>query len=144
MNRTIFFSFLTFLTLLTINANGQFYTDSVFIYKNFMECGTTAKLWNNHHYLDSTNNKKVKLNQNQLTELIDIFKDTKPKKYIQQKHGIYLCYAIGFIKGQKNIFVVESTLEYGRLINLTTMKRWTIKDQEKTKRLQELIKKNWP
>jgi len=145
MNTKTKFTLLICFALVATIAKGQFNADSIFIYTNTKQrCGTTANLWHYHRILDSTNASKIKLDNQDLTELKDIFTNTKRKKYLQQKHGGVICYAIVYNKGQKNIFAFESSLEFGRLVDLTNMKHWKLENQDKEgqKRLYKIIRKN--
>jgi hypothetical protein len=122
---------------------GQFTADSVFIYKNFKQHGTTANLGHNHKDLDSANAQKIKLSAIDLAELIDIFKASPRKKLFQQKYGGDICYVIVYDKGQKKRFVLLASQDYGVLDDLDTMKRWILSDADTRKRFYKLVRKNW-
>jgi len=125
------------------NVKGKFTADSVFVYQNFKRHGTTAGLRYYHKELDSTNALKIKLSAIDLAELIDIFKNTRRKKLIQQKYGGDICYLIVYEKGQKKRFVVWASPHIGLLDDLDGMKRRVINDAFNRQRLYDLIKNNW-
>jgi NCAIR mutase (PurE)-related protein len=132
--------------MLTTFAFGQFRADSMFIYKNFQRRGTTAALWNYHRILDSTNAEKVAVDGNDMKILKDIFSQTKNKRFYQQKHAGQTCYAIVFDGGKKYEFTIESTDNFRRLVNLTTMRSLTVNpaDSLNSRRLDSIKKKYWP
>ncbi len=146
-NRSLYF-LLTILPL-TFTVVGQdsknvFKADSIFIYNNFKQGGTTANLSHNHKDLDSTNAQKTKLSTSDLAEFIDIFKKTKAKKLFQQKYGAGIFYILVFNGGHRSRYVMYSSPDSGILDNLDLMRRWTISETVDKKRLYELVQKNWP
>ncbi len=125
------------------NVKGQFTADSVFIYKNFKQYGTTAALWRFHKVLDTSNAPKIKLSASDLTELIDILKTTSNGKLFQQKYAGELCYMVVYDKGQKKRFVLYPSLKFSFLDDLDGMKRRIINDAANRQRIYDIIKKNW-
>ena len=143
-NRHLYF-LLTILPL-TYTVAGQdlknvFTADSIFIYDNFRQGGTTAGLSHNHKDLDSTNAQKSQLSPSDLADFVDIFKKTKSKKLFQQKYGAGLCYILVFNGGHRSKYVMYSSPDSGILDNLDLMRRWTINETADKKRLYELVKK---
>lgn len=126
------------------NSSGQFKADSIFIYKDFKEHGTTANLWHNHRDLDSANAPRTRLNEVELKEFVDIFKPIPSKKLFQTKYGGDICYVLVYEKGIRTQCVVYATLESGSLHDLDNMKCWTINSMPEKSRFYELVKKNWP
>ncbi|MCC6684167.1 MAG: hypothetical protein IT247_03760 [Bacteroidia bacterium] len=120
-----------------------FEADSLFVYRNFNQCGTTANLWHNHKDLDSTNASKSKLSQSDLIELKDILKTTRGRKLMQQKYGGEICYIIVFHSGQKNRYAAYISSELSFLDDLDSMRRWKIENVKDRERFYNLIKKNW-
>ena len=121
----------------------QFSADSIFIYKNFKDYGTTARLWYNHRQLEITKAPKIKLSNADLNELVDIFKTVPRRKLVQQKYGGEICYLIVYDKGQKKRFALWTSLESGAIDDLDSRKRWGLRNTESRKRFHELISKYW-
>jgi len=147
MTSRFFYASLVTLTF-SFSVQGQdsgrmFAADSIFIYKDFKVGGTTANLWHNHNYLDSTNNQKVKLNKEETTEIVDIFKRAKRKKLFQQKYGGNICYILVYNGRHKSKSII-STQDFSFIDKLDIMKRWVVNDTTDKKRLYELIGKSWP
>jgi len=126
------------------STKGQFNADSIFIYNNYKEHGSTANLWHNHRDLDSSNASKIKLSSDDQFEFVEIFKYTQGKKLYQQKYGGDICYLLIYNKGQKIRCVLYASPEFGTLHDLDTMKYWSLKNAEDKRRFYELVRKNWP
>jgi len=146
-NRHLYF-ILTILSL-TYTADGQdlknaFTADSIFIYNNFSQGGTTAGLSHNHKDLDSAKAQKRKLSPSDMADFVDIFKKTKGKKLFQQKYGAGLCYILVFNGGHRYKYVMYSSPDLGILDNLSLMRRWTITETADKERLYDWVQKNWP
>ncbi len=122
----------------------QFTADSIFIYKGFKSFGTTARLWHYHRDLETNKTEKFKLGTKELNEFIEIFKNVKRKKLVQQKYGSSICYALVYSNGIKKTFVFISYGNYARIDNLIDMKTWKLKDTIKTRQFNNLLKKYWP
>ncbi len=122
---------------------GQFNADSIIIFKNSYARGTTADLRFRIHKLDSISVDKQRLIKGEVNELIEILSKTNRGIYMQQKHGGDGRFAIIYYKGLKYFFVIEASLEFGRLVNLSTGKRWTLKMSTDKMRLYEWVQKNW-
>ncbi|WP_181304474.1 hypothetical protein [Rufibacter sp. XAAS-G3-1] len=135
---------LPFLILLTIPAFCQIEADSIFIYKGFKRAGTTARLQHNHHDLASRQAETVKLDGAETTNLKALFKETKEKRFFQQKHGGEICYAVVWFEGNKYNYIIEGTTDFARMVNLSTRRKWTLEEPKKVEALHALVKKNWP
>ena len=84
----------------------EYKIDSVFVYKNFDQCGTTANLWQNHRVLDSLKYAKRKFSQEDIKNLDDMLKLFKTKRLLQQKYGGEICYLIIYRNGIGKRFVL--------------------------------------
>ncbi|WP_205503729.1 hypothetical protein [Rufibacter psychrotolerans] len=135
---------LTSLLLSSIPALCQIEADSIFIYSDFKRAGTTAGLQHYHRDLSSRQAAIVKLGGAEIAHLNALFKETKAKRFFQQKHGGEICYAVVWFKGNKYNYIIESSNDFGRMVNLSTMRKWTLNEPEKLKALHDIIKKNWP
>ena len=132
----------------THSANGQiskqqFAADSIFIYKNFKQHGTTASLWHSHRDLNDANASKVKLSDIDLAEFIDIFKYTPRKRLFQTKYGGDICYFLVYKDGFKKEFILYTAPDYGAIHNLSAMKYWTLQNPQKIERFYKLVNRNW-
>lgn len=141
----LIFVFLTFnsFTGYAQKIKNQFEADSVFVYRNFKEYGTTAGLRHNHKDLDSTNVLKNKISQSDLNELKNFLKNTKRKRLFQQKYGGEICYLIVYHSGHKKRYVASISSEFYFLDDLDSMKRWKIENVKDRELFYNLIKKNW-
>lgn len=73
-----------------------------------------------------------------------LFKETKQKRFFQQKHGGEICYALVWFEGKKYNYIIEGGNEFARMVNLDTMRKWTLEEPKKVENLYALIKKNRP
>lgn len=121
------------LVLSSLLSLAQFKADSVFIYRDFNFSGTSAMLSYNHNVLDSLNSPKIRMSTIDLTELKALFENENESKYFQQKHGAEIFYLTAWLNNKRFCCVVEISEEFCRIINLTDMKQWKLKDSEKTK-----------
>jgi hypothetical protein len=135
---------LTFLIPLAIPAFCQIEVDSIFIYQDFKRAGTTAGLQFNHRELASQKAETVELDRTVISKLKSLFKDTKKKRFFQQKHGGEICYAVVWFEGKKSNYIIEGNNDFIRLVNLNTMRKWTLEEPGKVEALNELLKKYWP
>ncbi len=125
------------------NFKNQFKVDSVFVYKNFSQCGTTANLWHNHRDLDSLNAEKNKLSLDDLNKLNDLIKLSKMNRLFQQKYGGEICYLIVYQNGIRKRFVAYISKDFCLLDDLDAMRRWKMKSPKENEQFYELINKNW-
>ncbi|AKQ45591.1 hypothetical protein TH63_07910 [Rufibacter radiotolerans] len=135
---------LTLPILFTIPAFCQIEADSIFIYKDFKRAGTTAGLQHNHRDLASRQAEMVKLDGAETADLKAIFKEANRKRFFQQKHGGEICYAVVWFKGNKYNYIIEGGNDFARMVNLNTMRKWTLEEPMKIEALYALIKKNRP
>ena len=122
----------------------QFAADSVFIYKNYIAKGTISNIKYICNYLDSTKAPKVKIDDSVVTQLKRSFTKIKQRSSVKQKNGGDGCYAVVYNKGRKNSYLIESSYDEGRLVNLTNMTKWTLNTIERRKQFYELLRKYWP
>lgn len=130
-------------TIQAQNLKHQFRADSIFIYKKYSQCGTTARLWHNHRELDSLRNEKTKLNPDELKTFNGLISSIKNRKLFQQKYGGEICYMIIYQNGEKNIFVTYISKDYCLLDDLNKMRRWKIVDSKDIEKFYDLTNKNW-
>jgi hypothetical protein len=117
---------------------GQFHCDSIFLYKNFNQRGTTASVYSNFIMLDTSKTEKVKLTNNDLQTIREIFSSLTAKKFIQTKHGdIY--YTIIWDKGKKHNCAIENK----SLIDFTIYRKYIIIDSADIRTLHDILEKNW-
>ena len=145
--RLLFLSFLVWTPFLE-NVQGQniknkFKADSIFVYRNFNQCGTTANLRHNHRYLDSLKFEKKKFDLEDLNKLNDMLKFSKMKKLFQQKYGGEICYLIIYQNGIRRRFVTYISKDYCLLDDIDSMRRWKTKSPKEAELFFELINKNW-
>ncbi|NDK57007.1 hypothetical protein [Pontibacter fetidus] len=133
-----------FLIVLTFPAYCQIEADSVFIYKDFKRAGTTAGLQYNHRDLESRKTETIKLDSAATADLKSIFVATKPKRFLQQKHGGEIIYAVVWFMGTKYNYIVEGDDNFARMVNLNTMRKWILNDPTKIASLHVLLMKNNP
>lgn len=138
MKKTLF---LFLICVLAHPVYSQIQIDSIFIYQDFNRAGTTAGLQYNHRGLVTSGAQTVKLNEKETTDLKELFSDSKRKRYLQQKHGGEIYYAIVWFEGKKYNYIIEGSNSFARMINLNTMSKWTIKEPEKIKDISDLVKK---
>jgi hypothetical protein len=135
---------IAFLILFTIPAFCQIKADSIFIYKDFKRAGTTAGLQYNHRDLASRQAETVKLDGAETADLKALFKETNRKRFFQQKHGGEICYAVVWFEGKRNNYIIEGSNDFARMVNLDSMRKWTLEEPKKIEALYALIKKNSP
>ena len=135
---------LNFLILFTIPSFSQIEADSIFIYKDFIASGSTARLKQIHKDLASGQGEKIKLDRVETADLQELFRGTKNRRYFQQKHGGEIMFTIVWFEGRKYNYVIELSDDYARMVNLDKMRKWSIKELKKVTDLRTLIQKNWP
>jgi hypothetical protein len=135
---------LLFPILFTIPAFCQIQADSIFIYKDFKRAGTTAGLQHNHRDLALRQAETVKLDGAETAKLKVLFKETKGKRFLQQKHGGEICYAVIWFEGNKYNYIIEGNKDFARMVNLNTMRKWALEEPQKVEALYALVKKHWP
>lgn len=145
--RLLFLTFLVWISFLE-NVQGQniknnFHADSVFVYRNFNQRGTTANLWHNHRHLDSLKSEKKKFDLDDLNKFNDMLKLSKTKQLFQQKYGGEICYLIIYQNGIKRRFVSYISMDFCLLDDIDSMRRWKTKSSKETEQFYELINKNW-
>jgi hypothetical protein len=118
----------------------QIQVDSIFIYQDFNRAGTTAGLQYNHRELVSSGAQTVNLNEKETADLKELFSESKRKRYLQQKHGGEIYYAIVWFEGKKYNYIIEGSNSFARMINLNNMRKWTVNEPEKIKGLNDLLK----
>lgn len=133
--------FLLLICMLAHPVFSQIQVDSIFIYQDFNRSGTTAGLQYNHRELVSSGAQTMKLNEKETADLKELFNGSKRKRYLQQKHGGEIFYAIVWFDGEKYNYIIEDSNSFARMINLNTMRKWTVKEPEKIKGLNSLVKK---
>ena len=135
----LFIFSIIYLPLKGQNVEKEFKADSVFIYKNFKEWGTTARLRYNHRILDSTKAIKSKISNHDLIELMTIVNNTKRKNLFQQKYGGETVYLIIYNDGHKKKYVAGAGTKSYILDDLDDMKRWIIKDTIEVDKISKIF-----
>lgn len=133
--------FLLLICVLAHHVYSQIQLDSVFIFQDFKRAGTTAGLLYNHRKLVSSGAQTVKLDEKETADLKEFFSESKSKRYLQQKHGIEIYYAIVWLEGKKYNYIIEGSDSFARMINLNTMRKWTVHEPDKINGLNNLVKK---
>ena len=143
--RLLFSTLLVWATFQTTvqGQKNEYKIDSVFVYRNFDQCGTTANLWQNHRVLDSLKYAKRKFSQEDIKNLDDMLKLFKTKRLLQQKYGGEICYLIIYRNGIGKRFVAYISQDFCTLDDLDSMKRWKTKSPKQAEQFYELINKNW-
>lgn len=137
------------LVIVAQSAYGQIEVDSMFIYKqvainqNFTRAGSTARLKLNHKHLDSTQAMKAKLSEQEISDVKRIFQKTNHKRFYQQKHAGEIYYALIWYGGKSTRYIIEGDSNWTRLVNLDTMRKWTLNQPERVKDFKTIISKNW-
>jgi|GEM_PF-4565987 hypothetical protein len=126
------------------NAPKHFTADSVFIYSNYIAKGTTQQIKKNLSYLDSTKATKNKLSNTNVAELNKLLVKPKRKDFRKQTLLNDNYYAIVYNGGRKNKYVIECNNQQSKLINLTNMSYWQLKDSTASAQLYNLINKVQP
>ena len=84
MNRISYVITLVFLiagnVALVQKVDKTFQADTIFIYKEFKEYGTTSAVWGHHRDLDSMDAEKVLMSDEDLKKLLEITSRAKSKK----------------------------------------------------------------
>ena len=136
------------LVIFAHGADGQIEADSMCIYtqtayhQGFTRAGSTARLKSNHEYLDSTQVQKVKLSGQEMGEVKRIFQQANRKRFFQQKHAGDICYALVWCGGKRSRCIIEGNGSWRRLVNLDTMRKWTLNQPERIEDFQKIMDKN--
>ena len=120
-----------------------FQADSIWIYKNFRQFGTTANLRLNHNHLDSLNNQKTLISNEDLKTIMEIASRAKRKKLYQKKYGSDICYWIIEQEGVKKKFVAYGNSKIAEIDDLDSMRTWIITEPNDVLLFEEILNKYW-
>jgi hypothetical protein len=113
----------------SFTAFSQINVDSVFIYYGMTQSAPEAPLMDYIQNLEKNGARIQKLKKDELEKFQTSFSKTKPRKYKGEKHKGTVYFLVLFSNGNKQYAAIDSSLDSGKLINLSTKQVWTLEDK---------------